>query len=367
MATAMNSTFGSRVISDSMSGPDVLQLQQFLILLGCFNETEDREAIEFIKTETAKRGGSRYGDATKRAVIKFQTSIGLGRSDGTCDLPTQNTIRAICMPPNIRKGSDCRELISAVQRQLVVSVLASGVFAKHRTALAQALKVNTPGVFGDLTQAALEEFQTEKRINPIGVIGPTTFKALFQEIRSSAVPAPSQGKSLNALNVLFPCDGIGWSHTSGSPFHKPGAGMHRSDDTHALDLNKNIALGVNGKRIAARNDDKGKPVRAIASGRVIETIASYGWILVEHDQPLQLGNGKLLPKWYTGMLHCTNVPALGQVAAGQQIANIGTQHATNYHLHICIYSGDFAKSKVLKSLNIPTHFPGFASRIEAWY
>jgi peptidoglycan hydrolase-like protein with peptidoglycan-binding domain len=350
-----------------MSGPDVLQLQQFLISLGCFNETEDREAIEFIKTETTKRGGSRYGDATKRAVMKFQTSIGSGRADGVCDLSMQDTIRAICVPPNIRKGSDRRELISVIQRQLVASALPGGPSVKHRTALAQALKVNTPGVFGDLTQAALEEFQTEKRINPVGVIGPTTFKALFQEIRSPAAPPLSQGKSLNALNVLFPTDGIGWSHTSGSPFHRPGGGMHGSDDTHALDLNKNIAVGANGKRVKAFNDDKGKPVRAVASGRVIETIASYGWILVEHDQPLQLGNGKLLLKWYTGMLHCTNLHSLGHVAAGQQIANIGTQHATNYHLHICIYSGDFAKSKVLKSLSIPTHFPGFASRIEAWY
>jgi peptidoglycan hydrolase-like protein with peptidoglycan-binding domain len=368
MGTNAAYLLGQRKLEEGAEGTDVLQLQSHLLQLGCFDSVADRDAIQYIQQQIATNSTSRFGQSTAKAVRRFQRLIGLESAQAGCDLETQQAIRVFCTPPNVRLGCPNEVVVTAVQRKLIEGVLPGSPKFQQRANLLNTLKTNPFGTFGNLTLAALEEFQAEKSLSPRGAVGPTTFKIMFPSEKSgSADVSSSNEKTLDASGVLFPCDGPGWSHTSGSDFHRVGKGMHGADDTHALDLNKNKRINASGKLVGAYNDDKGKPVRAVAAGRVIETIGRYGWILIEHSQPLKLASGRIVAPWYTGMLHCDNLPAIGPVAAGQQVASIGTRNADNYHLHICLYEGNFQASKRLKSINIRREVPGFASRIQYWY
>jgi Calx-beta domain/RTX calcium-binding nonapeptide repeat (4 copies) len=164
---------------------------------------------------------------------------------------------------------------------------------------------------------------------------------------------------ISSSELDFPVLGAGWSHTSGSAYHRPvnNAGI-KFDDTFALDLNLNKPLF---------NSDDGMDVRPVESGKVIETNAELGLVLVEHNTPLRLDDNKVLDVWYSGYLHMEGIIAINTLvnSGGKDIlGKIDSKGADNEHLHFAIYE---LNNGVYESIDIVGQLSDFITPITDWF
>jgi spore germination cell wall hydrolase CwlJ-like protein/cell wall-associated NlpC family hydrolase len=123
--------------------------------------------------------------------------------------------------------------------------------------------------------------------------------------------------------------------------HIPNGGIGQADDTYAWDVNYNLQK--------KKDEDAGKPVYAVASGKVAKTYGdrlniggTYGQVLLEHPGG-----------WWSGYLHMKDI----RVTEGQDvndqtllgyISNTGT---SANHLHFVVYRGENIEGG-LKSFDI---------------
>ncbi len=123
----------------------------------------------------SKPGPSNFGPLTTTALTKFQALAGLDKT-GQFDAKTREAMGSILSLNTKMDGSAPPALVNTVQSALVKTGKLDPKFA------------NGNGVFGAKTDAALKEFQQSVGLKPNGIVGPTTFKALFD-------PAPKNSKS----------------------------------------------------------------------------------------------------------------------------------------------------------------------------
>lgn len=169
--------------------------------------------------------------------------------------------------------------------------------------------------------------------------------------------------TLTGASLKFPATGSGWSHTSGSPYHKTytwkgfnGNTSKAINDSNALDLNLNYP---------SFNSDKGKAVYPIANGTVVLNNTSSGFVVVKHDKPLRLDNGTILNTWYSGYMHMSNrnKPVGSYVSTSDSIGTISSTGTDIVHLHFAIYKD----GTTLQSLSIRSNLQQFAAKISYWY
>ena len=103
----------------------------------------------------------------------------------------------------VRKGDLRTDIVTQVQQRLVN--VGCGPLA-------------IDGVFGDGTESAVELFQTRRSLQPDGVVGPTTWDALFNEAPFIADQAPTP---LLASTLTIAISQNGVRETPGSPNRGP--------------------------------------------------------------------------------------------------------------------------------------------------
>ncbi|MEZ7207166.1 pre-peptidase C-terminal domain-containing protein [Pseudoalteromonas sp. DY56-GL79] len=143
-------------------------------------------------------------------------------------------------------------------------------------------------------------------------------------------------------NLEFPSNGTDWYSIIGSDFHTSNGGYSQMDDTYAIDLNR------------PENADGDLDVTAIADGTVIARSTSLGFVLVQHDSDLTLGDGTVLNPWFSGYMHMSGTLPLLETNVSTNtvlgtISNVGT---TADHLHFAIYSGSETNISGMESIDI---------------
>jgi hypothetical protein len=55
-------------------------------------------------------------------------------------------------------------------------------------------------------------------------------------------------------------------------------------------------------------EDKGIAVYPVEDGKIVLSVQNWGYILIEHStKPLKLTNGEVIPVWYSGYMHMTEI------------------------------------------------------------
>lgn len=166
-----------------------------------------------------------------------------------------------------------------------------------------------------------------------------------------------------STQLNFPVAGNEWNFTSGSAAHTEDGGYLNADDRYAFDLN------------IAGNLDANEPVYPVSSGRIVISDECWGFVLIEHDQPLILDDGTRLNTWYSGYMHLSNPAAVDtNVGVNDQIGiisgwgRVGEQcSSTAYtdHLHFAIYSGENVNGGLV-SIDIANRLTNLAQSISDW-
>lgn len=135
-------------------------------------------------------------------------------------------------------------------------------------------------------------------------------------------------KDTTSKGVIFPVDintgswyGITYGGTATSK------GDHWGTSYRAVDLN------------LPNNNDKGKTVKAVADGKVVKVLTSYGQVNIKHTVALTLSDGSRTYKtWYTVYAHMSNITVKegDDVKQGKEIGKISKINATSEHLHFVI-------------------------------
>ena len=180
---------------------------------------------------------------------------------------------------------------------------------------------------------------------------------------SSVGSFKTEGKTIiTGKDLIFPSYGGSnvWKHDHGSSKHKLWYSSNIAIyDTHALDLNQ------------FSDTDNGLPVRPIADGKIVHRNTNYGFIIVEHTIPLQLDNGTILYKWYSGYMHMRNlVSHSGVVTTTTKLGTISNRVAGTYsgrkHLHFAIYQGSLSKLTSIPLYKTNTKLSKFSKKISTW-
>lgn len=157
-------------------------------------------AIPVITDETGT-----FGDSTKEAVIKFQRIFGLA-PDGVVGKSTWfklsslytavtrlaeldsegDTLGIGTVPPSVvlRQGSRGQDVITLQYLLDVISEYYSGIPAPAQD-----------GIFGSGTQQSVIAFQRAMRLTPDGIVGPATWKKLYETYRGIGQNVPMPGPS----------------------------------------------------------------------------------------------------------------------------------------------------------------------------
>ena len=172
-----------KVTSPLMQGDDVKAVQNKLNSLGYNCGTAD----------------GYYGNATKSAVISFQSAKGL-TADGEVGLATWN---ALFSSSSNSTGSSYTRLLK------VTSPLMYGEDIKAVQNKLNSLGYNcgtADGYYGNATKNAVISFQSAKGIDTDGVVGPTTWKLLFNSSSNGSdysrilkVTSPLMGDDVKAV------------------------------------------------------------------------------------------------------------------------------------------------------------------------
>jgi len=145
-----------------------------------------------------------------------------------------------------------------------------------------------------------------------------------------AAPAPvAVAQPLDA--TVFPIRGLDPAdcyHVAGSPAHAPSCGFANADDTYALDLN---CIG---------QSELGKEVSPVRPGVVRQVNERYGWVLVEHPEPLDV-HGVSFDEFYSGYMHMTDLAVAvdEEVTTATTLGKVGTAQTQSPHLHFVVYVG----------------------------
>ncbi len=157
-------------------------------------------AIPVITDETGT-----FGDSTREAVVKFQRIFGLS-ADGIVGKSTWfklsslytavtrlaeldsegDTLGIGTVPPStvLRQGSTGQDVITLQYLLDVISEYYSGIPAPVQD-----------GIFGSGTQQSVIAFQRAMRLTPDGVVGPATWKKLYEVYRGIGQNVPMPGPS----------------------------------------------------------------------------------------------------------------------------------------------------------------------------
>ena len=132
--------------------PVVAQIQERLMDLGYMDSDEPTEY---------------YGSITERAVKTFQSHNGLS-SDGICGSETYYLLFSDDAKKYVMQLGDSGDDVEGVQQRLYELGYVT-------------TKSNITGTFGDLTQSAVEDFQSRNNLKSDGKVGYNTLEKLFSE------------------------------------------------------------------------------------------------------------------------------------------------------------------------------------------
>ena len=104
-----------------------------------------------------------FGQNTLNAVTAFQTTNGL-TADGIVGANTWRTLLVLPPQPTVRVGSR-GTYVRYLQEKLTSKLYPLG---------------NIDGIFGNATQSAVTQFQTENGLTADGIVGPITWQAVCQ-------------------------------------------------------------------------------------------------------------------------------------------------------------------------------------------
>ncbi|MFC0118310.1 pre-peptidase C-terminal domain-containing protein [Pseudoalteromonas xiamenensis] len=159
-------------------------------------------------------------------------------------------------------------------------------------------------------------------------------------------------------DLSFPATGTDWYAIIGSDNHTSTGGYENMDDTYAIDLNR------------PSNNDDGLRVTPVANGTVIARSTSLGFVLVQHDSVLTLGDGTTQNPWFSGYMHMSGtLPELETVVTpNSMLGNISNVGAGSDHLHFAIYSGDASDISGMTSIDIGNKLIDFyRHNLSKWY
>lgn len=169
-------------LSKGMESPDVAILQDELISMG------------YMTLEEKASGAGVFGNKTEKALKSFQRDNELAET-GVYDAATQAAIRQL--NNGVRLGSE-GGVVLPMQKRLVKT--------KH---LAQAQFNTGPGIFGQKTEKALQQFQLDRDIRPSGVLTDETYKALYSTIPSISIEEVHGDDT--TVDVILPSSGPGYT------------------------------------------------------------------------------------------------------------------------------------------------------------
>ncbi|MDP4487282.1 hypothetical protein QDG88_04860 [Pseudoalteromonas piscicida] len=143
-------------------------------------------------------------------------------------------------------------------------------------------------------------------------------------------------------NLNFPADGTDWEVTLGSDYHTATGGFRGMNDTFALDLNRPM------------NADDNLDVTPVADGTVILANDEYGFVLVQHDTDLMLGDGTTLNPWFSGYMHMSGILSINEpeVTTNTVLGQVSNVKASNDHLHFGVYSGSATNIGGMVSIDV---------------
>ncbi|MBV9926882.1 MAG: peptidoglycan-binding protein [Acidobacteria bacterium] len=238
-----------------------------------------------------------FGPKTEAAVSAFQQNLGLTATGKFGDVESK-ALEDI--QSGVAKGDTNTQVVKAIQTRLV------------ELGLLTQKQVNTgPGIFGGQTEDAVKQFQTNHKLSASGVVEAKTFRALFNQIATSA-PTPTsasgvfiaqdgehftvassilmtadlQEKVANVANRYFAITGHGLIVTSGyRPPDRQSKAMFdkivTEGETSVRNLYKNKALIDEILRTYRAN--KGNPTVAVAEmQKTIEEQMKRGRFISNH-------------------------------------------------------------------------------------
>lgn len=162
-----------------MEGPEVDQLQDQMIKYG------------YLSAEEKASGPGKFGPKTERAVTNFQRDNSLG-ANGTFDDPAQAAINQL--NEGVRRESR-GGVVLPMQKRLVKA-----------GKLTQQQLNGGSGIFGPLTEGALQAFQQDMGLPADGVLTDATYRQLYR-IRIQEEPV---GNNV-LVNTILPNGGVGFS------------------------------------------------------------------------------------------------------------------------------------------------------------
>ena len=139
-------------LDEGDKSPLVAQIQERLMELGYMDSDEPTEY---------------YGSITEKAVKTFQNHNGLS-SDGICGKETYDLLFSDDAKKYVMQLGDSGDDVENVQQRLYELGYVT-------------TKSNITGTFGELTQSAVEEFQSKNSLKSDGKVGNNTLESLFSE------------------------------------------------------------------------------------------------------------------------------------------------------------------------------------------
>ena len=139
-------------LDEGDKSPLVAKIQEKLMELGYMDSDEPTEY---------------YGSITEKAVKTFQSHNGLS-SDGICGSETYDLLFSDSAKRYVMQLGDSGDDVEGVQQRLYELGYVT-------------TKSNITGTFGELTQSAVEEFQSKNSLKSDGKVGNNTLESLFSE------------------------------------------------------------------------------------------------------------------------------------------------------------------------------------------
>lgn len=202
IVTGVVSSYPGTVLKIGSTGLDVQTIQTYLNRI-----RQNYPAIPTITDETGV-----YGDSTKNAVTKFQSIFSL-QADGIVGKSTWYKLSSLysavarlaeldsegdtlgigTVPPSsvLRQGSQGQDVITLQYLLNVISEYYPGVPAPTQD-----------GIFGSGTRQAVIEFQEAMQLSPDGVVGPLTWRTLYQVYQGIIQNVPSTGSGTDTFEYV---------------------------------------------------------------------------------------------------------------------------------------------------------------------
>lgn len=158
------------LVQQGDNGQEVTALQQRLAKLGYFKGNVT----------------GRFGSATKEAVIKFQKDKGL-KADGVVGDSTEASLGESEQPESKPESENSRS-----DSLVVTGARGDQVANIQKKLVAAGFAVGEKGVFDEITEDAVRQFQQAKGLKVDGIVGPQTLAALPAVSKSNSKKAPAK-------------------------------------------------------------------------------------------------------------------------------------------------------------------------------